>query len=221
MSYREATAARADLVCCFWELATGAPLPENFQYIVLPDACVDLVFDLRRGEAVVMTPHITSQKIELGTDFRYVGIRLWPGVYRGELTQIIGGTLDIDELAGEKVSLVAARLLELTFAQQQAELAAMVERLAASGLLKNDAFTMQFIEFASKLHSVNDVARRLKMSERQLRRRVRQATGFSPRELLKIVNFQRTFAGDWTEIYADQSHYIHSFRQITRRWALM
>lgn len=205
-----------ELVYCFWELKTAAPLAKNFRYIVVPDACIDIVFDLRRGVVLIMTPHTSSEQIDLGVDFHYVGIRLHPGVYQGDLSQIIGGTLNVDTLGGERIAGIAHRLANMTFAEQQRELAVLVQKMASVGTLASNTLIAQLISHADT-GNINDIARALGVSERQLRRNVRTATGFSPRELFKIINFQRSFTIDWTELYADQSHYIHSFRQITRQ----
>lgn len=48
-----------EFVYCFWSLKTHASLRDNFNYIVLPDACLDFIFDMTsitNNGAFVMTP---------------------------------------------------------------------------------------------------------------------------------------------------------------------
>ena len=53
------------------------------------------------------------------------------------------------------------------------------------------------------------------LSPRQLQRTLKRMTGFSPHDLLKVVRVQRSFRRHYLDLYADQSHYIHSFRKVT------
>jgi AraC-like DNA-binding protein len=53
------------------------------------------------------------------------------------------------------------------------------------------------------------------LSPRQLQRNLKQSTGFSPHDLLKVLRIQQSFRQHYLNLYADQSHYIHSFRKVT------
>jgi AraC-like DNA-binding protein len=53
------------------------------------------------------------------------------------------------------------------------------------------------------------------LSPRQLQRTLKQSTGLAPHDLLKILRIQQSFRQHYLDLYADQSHYIHSFRKIT------
>lgn len=205
----------ADLVYCFWELRTSSPLKTGFDYLVMPDACVDIVFDLHYPEAFLMTPHVTSVCLNLGTEFHFVGIRLHPGVYAGELSNIVGSVQELKSLGGENISDLIGRLATMSFAHQQQELTQLVRVLACEDTLKSNALIRQIIQL-NETHTISEIAKIVHISERQLRRIVRNATGFSPKELSKVVTFQRTFSSSWQGLYTDQAHYIHSFKQITK-----
>lgn len=204
----------ASLAYCYWELKTTKPLADSFSYVIVPDACVDIVFSLHQPEAFVMTPHTTSQQIDLGTEFHYVGIRLNVGVYARDVSRIVGGVQNVTELGGKNVASIIHGLREKTFATQQKILSELVQALVSDGTLAENPLVAHVIKRLS-MYTVADIARELTISERQLRRLVRAATGFSPRELQKVINFQRSFSTDWRDVYADQSHYIHTFKQIT------
>jgi len=53
------------------------------------------------------------------------------------------------------------------------------------------------------------------LSTRQLQRTLKQTTGFSPHDLLKVLRIQQSFKRHYLDLYADQSHYIHAFRTAT------
>ena len=65
------------------------------------------------------------------------------------------------------------------------------------------------------IHTVADMAAVTGVSPRQLQRMLKQTTGFSPHDLLKVLRLQQSFKQHYLELYADQSHFIHSFRKIT------
>jgi AraC-like DNA-binding protein len=53
------------------------------------------------------------------------------------------------------------------------------------------------------------------LSSRQLQRVLKKTTGFTPHDFLKVLRLQQTLNGNDTWSYADQSHFIHSFRKAT------
>ena len=208
--------AHARYVYCLWELKTTQPLAHNFYYTILPDACIDIVFDLGDCSASIMTPRQTAWRIVLGRRFHYVGIRLHPGVYHGDVDAVVGMAIPIKRLAGWAVTDIIASLRQHSFTQQQDILATCIQRMIDCSLVQEDDFIMQVIARLDGQHTITQIAQQLGCSERHLRRIVRQRTGFSPQALRTIVQFQRSFTEDWRELYADQSHYIHRFQWITQ-----
>jgi AraC-like DNA-binding protein len=53
------------------------------------------------------------------------------------------------------------------------------------------------------------------VSARQLQRILKRSTGFSPHDLLKVLRVQQSFRKHYLDLYADQSHFIHAFRNAT------
>ena len=66
-----------------------------------------------------------------------------------------------------------------------------------------------------EIHSVADMAKLAALSPRQLQRTLKATTGFSPHDLLKVLRLQRSFRQDYLLSFADQSHFTHSFRNMT------
>lgn len=65
------------------------------------------------------------------------------------------------------------------------------------------------------IHTVTDMANTTGSSARQLQRVLRRLTGFSPHDLLKVLRLQQAIKQDYLQFYADQPHFIRSFRAIT------
>jgi AraC-like DNA-binding protein len=53
------------------------------------------------------------------------------------------------------------------------------------------------------------------LSTRQLQRTLKETTGFSPHNLLKVLRLQNSFRSDYQLAFADQAHFTHSFRNAT------
>lgn len=53
------------------------------------------------------------------------------------------------------------------------------------------------------------------LSPRQLQRNLKKMTGLTPHDFLKVLRLQQSLNGEDTWSYADQSHFIHSFRKAT------
>ena len=80
----------ADLVHCFWEMKTESTLPDDFWLHALPDACVNVLLDQQRKDVAGITAlNTTYTRLNLGKSFHYVGIQLFPGVWRGDPTEIV------------------------------------------------------------------------------------------------------------------------------------
>jgi AraC-like DNA-binding protein len=79
----------------------------------------------------------------------------------------------------------------------------------------SNPITQRILARLDDIRSVNDMATIACLSPRQLQRRLKQTTGLSPHELLKVLRLQQSFKRHYLDLYADQSHYIHSFRELT------
>jgi len=44
---------------------------------------------------------------------------------------------------------------------------------------------------------------------------LKATTGFSPHDLWKVLRIQHSFRKDYLLLFADQSHFTHSFRNVT------
>jgi AraC-like DNA-binding protein len=75
--------------------------------------------------------------------------------------------------------------------------------------------TERILQNLDDMMSVADMAKAAGISARQLQRTLKRTTGFSPHDFLKVLRLQQSLNGEDTWSYADQSHFIHSFRRAT------
>ena len=225
VGYREMLPAPAlqPLVECVWSITARVPQPN---YLVLPDGCVDVVFSPRIGLRVVgaMTA-ARAHALQVGDDF--VGIRFqagaagrFLGVAPGELTDL---SIPLEELWGTRGRRLCEQLQDAPSASACAPLLAEQMRLRPG----HPSAMERTIAALVARHGAADLdwlARQANLSPRQLRRRCRELTGLTPKQLGRILRFRRAVdllsfgAGrGWAHLavecgYYDQSHFIHEFR---------
>lgn len=200
----------------FWEIKTEKRLADDFIFHVLPDACIHIVFNLTAPQTAGITALRTAaEELNLGKSFHFFGIRFLPGVWQGNHDEIVNGVIDSPYLGNLPLIEVGNELARRTFSERQSVLSKLVRRLIKEKLLTLDDVTTSLLANIDDIDSVSDMANAVGMSSRQLQRVLRQTTGFSPHDLLKVLRLQKSFVQDYLEFYADQSHYIHSFRKIT------
>ena len=203
------------LVHCFWELKTKSELTEDFTLHALPDACVNLLFDQQdirvAGVTALQTTHTT---LNLGRSFHYVGVQLYPGVWRdtdGTVDHYIG-----EPYEGELPLLTTnQQLAPLGFEAKAPVFVELVETLVETGLIEPNPMTAAILTNLDQINTVKDMAAVAALSPRQLQRKLKAETGFSPHDLLKVLRLQRSFREDYLQSFADQSHFTHSFRDLT------
>jgi AraC-like DNA-binding protein len=206
----------SEFVHRFWEMKSEATLPEDFHFHVLPDACIHIVFNMSNPRAAGVTALRTSaEELNLGKEFHFVGVRLFPGVWQGTNEEIVKGVIDAPYLGNLPLIEVGQELNGLDFPNQQSVLARFVQRLIQENWITLDPVTTNLLTNIDDINTVADMAKAAGMSPRQLQRVLQRTTGFAPHDLLKILRLQKSFVDDYLEFYTDQSHYIHSFRKIT------
>lgn len=206
----------AEFVHCFWELKTDTPLPDDFCLHVLPDACVNVLFNITATDIAAITARQTTYVVlNLGKTFHYVGIQLLPGVWQGNRDEIATSFVDTPYTGSLPLIKTANKLAKLDFDAQQAVLSELVRRLVDEKLVVANAVTAQILTNLDDIQSVADMATLTGMSPRHLQRTLKRTTGFAPHDFLKVLRLQLSFKQDYQVSYTDQSHFIRSFRKIT------
>lgn len=212
--------ALAGIVHCFWTLKTATTLKRNFIYTVMPDACIDIIFDVREAaDPIIMTPTIAIETVELGKEFHYIGIRFKPGVFKDGV--------DIKSIIGHQKSLISVLKRQVEFSdinlhisrseqEQYDVLDKFARKLVDDRIVERNNFIENVLRGMQSGLTVNEVAIKVGYSSRQLQRKVSVQTGYSPIQLKRIVRFQSVLSsGDHGLKFADQSHLIKEFKAVT------
>lgn len=200
----------------FLELKTVRPLPDDYRFHALPDACTYVVFDqLDLSVAGVTKLRASSEELNLGKAFHFINIRFLPGVWQVECAPVAYGMVE-GPYSGELPLAATNRALsKLDFAEKQSVLSEFVEMLIDNIFVVANPVTERIFLNIDDIYSVADMAEVAKMSTRQLQRVLKRTTGFSPHDFLKVLRLQQALKDEPSLSYADQSHFIHSFRKAT------
>ncbi|MCO4844157.1 MAG: helix-turn-helix transcriptional regulator [Yoonia sp.] len=200
----------------FLELKTDPVLADDYRFHALPDACAYIVFDqLHLTITGVSKLRATSEEFNLGRSFHFVNIRFLPGVWQTSGEPISHGMVDASYQGQLPLLDVNRDLAGCDFATQQEVLTQFVDVLVQSGQVAVNPVTEMIFQRFDDIASVADMAEAAGVSARQLQRILKHTTGFSPHDLLKVLRLQQSLNGSDTWSYADQSHFIHSFRNAT------
>lgn len=200
----------------FLELKTTGPLEEDYRFHALPDACTYAVFDqLNPQVAGIAKLRAVSEEFNLGRSFHFINIRFLPGVWKSESEAIVYGMLDTAYLGGLPMLNVNQVLLKRGFSEGQSILSSFVEDLIDRDLVAMNSVTEKIFRHLDDIQTVSDMAEVVGLSARQMQRTLKRTTGFTPHDFLKVLRLQQSLNGQDTWSYADQSHFIHSFRKAT------
>ncbi|MCX7558429.1 AraC family transcriptional regulator [Sulfitobacter sp. F26204] len=200
----------------FLELDTKGALPDDYRFHALPDACTYIVFDQLNPQVTGVTKlRASSEELNLGRIFRYINIRFLPGVWQNALEQVSYGMIDSPYTGDLPLIPTNQSLVKQDFAANQSVLTALVEGLVEQGFVVSNPVTERIFNHLDSIYSVADMAEVSNLSPRQLQRTLKRTTGFTPHDFLKVLRLQQALIGDPSLSYADQSHFIHSFRKAT------
>lgn len=200
----------------FLELKTDGLLSKEYRVHALPDACTYIVFDqLDPKVAGVTKLRASSEELSLGQTFHYINIRFLPGVWQNGSSPVDYGMVDLP-YSGDLPLIETNRVLALNnFSENLPVLSALVDSLVADKHVVANPITEKIFQYIDDIASVADMAEIAQMSARQLQRKLKQTTGFTPHDFLKVIRLQQSLRGEPSLSYADQSHFIHSFRKAT------
>lgn len=212
----EPPAHLAGIVHRFLELNTDGTLTQDYRFHALPDACTYAVFDQRQRTICGLTKlRASSEELNLGSEFHYTNIRFLPGVWQSDRAPVSYGMVEKPYDGDLDLCAVNRDLAQGDFSAKQIVLTAFVERLIEQGLVVANPVTEKIFQHLDDIYSVADMAEVSQMSARQLQRTLKRTTGFTPHDFLKVLRLQQALIGDPSLSYADQSHFIHSFRKAT------
>jgi AraC-like DNA-binding protein len=205
-----------DIVHGYWELKTQQRLHEDFILHVIPDACVNILLNLLEPNIAAITMRKTEYvALNLGKFFHYSGVQFLPGMWNGNLNEIRFGFVDSPYNGNLPLIETAKKLANLEFKDFAPVYTDLIHVLISKDIVRKNEIVERILVDIREIETVEEMAASANLSPRQLQRKLKQSTGFSPHDLLKILRLQQSFKGHYLDHFVDQSHFIHSFRKIT------
>lgn len=203
----------SNVVHRYVSLRTGSRLASDYRFHALPDACTYVIFDQHDPRICGVTRlRTSSHELNLGREFHFTNVRLLPGTWTGPSAH---GLIDTPYAGDLPLTEFGNRLHGLNLKAQEAILEELVGWFAEHGLVRPNPTVKRIFEQIDAIHSVSDMARAACLSPRQLQRIMQRSTGLAPHDFLKIVRLQQSLRTADHSSYADQSHFIRSFRAAT------
>jgi AraC-like DNA-binding protein len=227
--------ALRDRVECFWSMSAPGGAPGHR---VLPDGCVDILFDVSGSPIVVgaMTRALVTETRAAATEL--LGVRFRPGeaasVLGVALRELSDRTIDLDDVWGARGRRVSDAVLERRLVEERIALLSRVieERLAATPRAEaTDATTrrvreaVRLVREAEVVPSIDALAAKLGVGTRTLERAFDERVGLGPKMFCRVVRLQRAVAAidrrdvAWSTLAldvgcADQAHLVREVREL-------
>jgi len=197
MGYREHRPAPlvARHVACTWTQVVGAA---PIEHIVVPDACADIL-SVDGGAPFVVGPATATVIHRFAAGTTLTGVRFRPASIAAGLgvppATVLDGEPDLADVWSEPTAALEEALARAPVEARAGVLEAAVQARFARGahLDHVDRLAAHAVRWlaANPGQPVQALARAVGISERQLQRRIRAATGYGPKLLQRILRFQR------------------------------
>jgi AraC-like DNA-binding protein len=216
---------------CFWTGHSAAPLLEPRHTRVLPDGCMDIIFDLSRGRArayvvgAMRSPLLVEQtgKVDM------IGVRFRSGAATGALSipanELTDTSLGLVELWGSAADDISEQLARSAPERRVSLFAREVEKRFRPPPKRDAASAaISLIDRLRGKVTVRQLEEATGVSARHLERRFAERVGLSPKTACRIARFRTALALmsrrptlRWADLafscgYFDQAHLIRDFR---------
>ena len=219
---------------CYWSYTAGTSSALLHAKPIIPDGCIDIIFDLARltsGCALIigaMTKPIFNNKTDI------IGIRFKPGMAypfikmpMNKLTDIIA---DYYEFAGHEATILSDQLSESESIKEQLSILNKHFILKLSSMSLIDPQMQQALYLINKTNgsdTVNDISEKIGWSRQYFNKKCLWYTGLSPKFLLQAIRIKKVVNRynsepfhSWSDLslaggFYDQSHLINDFKKIT------
>ncbi len=188
-------------VACYWSIRCALPPSEGQDDAVVPDACIDFLFDLAGDGADLIGTMTRPLAVSRVGHLDLLGVRLRPGAIPSFVDvpadEITNGTVSLERVWGSDVRALYQRLREAPGTTARVALLdeVLLTRLVARG--NPDAVTLAaagLLERSGGRMRVEDLARATGMGTRQLERRFLASVGVPPKTACRVVRFQVALA---------------------------
>ncbi len=205
-----------DIVHSYWQLKTETSLEDNFTLHAIPDACINILFNQKDTDIAGITGLKTTYiELNLGRDFDYAGIQFFPGVWQGNRNETKDSFVGSKYLGQLPLIGINVKTASLSFLDKLPIFTNLVSSLVEQSIVERNMDVKKILSNLDRIHSVSEMAEVTHYSPRQLQRILKQSTGFSPHDFLKVMRLQQSLKEHNVDLYSDQSHFIRSFKKIT------
>lgn len=200
---------------------------------ILPDGCIDFVFDLDRGSGWVVGPMTRAAVCAVPPGHRYFGVRFLPGRAAAwidaKASELLDRDAEFDELAVTGATELAEQLARARdLAQCRALVARFLERPRARHRSVDPRVerATQLLSHTEETTSIAALSAELGLGERQLERLFHEHVGLRPKLFARVLRLQRAVAlsrrplKNQAELaaragYADEPHLLREFRALS------
>lgn len=237
----------ANFVKFFWTLDVQVSKDDSFVHRTLPDNCVELIFyckgkfvisSVTENEGSTFTSGVFGQfrafrQFRTSADFCLFGVYLYPYalkiLFGFPASELINEKIDTATLWGVDGKMLEERVILATTFEERIQYVSEFLLAKVMALGKYERIFVQQIKQVSDscvVPSINSFAHDCNLSRRQLERKFRELSGFSPKDFFSIARFQHALkeiehgnnvlaqiainAG-----YYDQSHFSNEFRKFS------
>lgn len=205
-----------DIVHSYWQIKTETPLLDNFTLHAIPDACINILFNQKNVDIAGITGlNVTYTELNLGKDFNYAGIQFFPGVWHGDKSETKDCYVGSKYLGKLPLITFNEKTATLNFTAKLPVFTNLVLNLIKQKIVEKNILVQEILSNLEHVQSVTDMSDITHYSPRQLQRVLKQTTGFSPHDFLKVMRLQQSLKEQNINRYTDQSHFIRSFKKIT------
>ncbi|MDG5816907.1 helix-turn-helix domain-containing protein [Chitinispirillales bacterium ANBcel5] len=217
----------SEFVVCYWSVTSKGPVA-NLPHRILPDGCIDIIFDLENKLSFISGISKETARLYLNGTISFLGIRFHPGsivhlledkasVYLNNGFETRYSSVVIRDMAdrvlnadspGEAVQIIDRELIRFFSSYQK--------KGQFSTLLEHSLFSKGCI-------SVKDLSFYHGLSERHISRLFNENVGLSTKNFLRIVRFQNalkylnsglpTLDISFDLGYFDQSHLLKEMKR--------
>ncbi|WP_026895907.1 helix-turn-helix domain-containing protein [Clostridiisalibacter paucivorans] len=222
-------------IACYWTSKTINTTNEVITSRVIPDGCMDIVFDIgeinkgKCGSVCGLMTKFSEEEVKGISEF--LGVRFWPGGIIPFLKILANDFTDklvsLDDVLGRFAFEISERLY---YAETLSERLMIIEGELVRLLLKAGASNELMISALYEIYkykgiiSIKNLSQQMNISQRQLSRKFHNWIGTSPKTFINIIRFQNIIKqlNEATNInfqdvalengYYDQAHFIKDFK---------
>lgn len=204
--------------------------------LIVPDGCIDILFriDRKTKELQMLVVGMMDSPANVFLEYERIqtfGIRFYPGVLyplvKYPINDFTNKIILLDDVIEDIRVKLGETLMNASTINEMISAANKYFSMLVSDTLQNDILNnaLLYIYKSKGNLTVNEIAKREVISERQIRRIFNNWIGINPKTFCKIIRFQNilktsmlTKEIDWIKIalecgYYDQTHFINEFKE--------